>query len=169
MNERTTLCVASWQAAMSLGIIEIIDDTEHSYALSPYSWLNTEQKCRPEKRPYVVSWSRADSACVSLSKVTGRPALRRFLRRENALKGSAAWFPFTPKYLVWWGILFRNISTGLFLEGRNIPAPGRHSFQCCENLLHLYCFSELLGKIMSLGIPRGSFNLVKPYYLVGSR
>lgn len=42
MNERTKLCVGSWQVATSFGIIEIIDDTEHSYALSLYSWFNTE-------------------------------------------------------------------------------------------------------------------------------
>lgn len=54
MNERTTLCVGSWQAAMSLGITEIIDDTEHSYALSLYSWFNMEEKRYLEKRFYVV-------------------------------------------------------------------------------------------------------------------
>lgn len=54
MNESTTLCVGSWQAAMSLGIIEIIDDTEHSYALSLYSWFNMEEKCCLEKRFYVA-------------------------------------------------------------------------------------------------------------------
>lgn len=54
MNERTTLCVGSWQAAMSLGIIEIIDDTEHSYALSLYSWFNMEQKRCLEERVYVA-------------------------------------------------------------------------------------------------------------------
>lgn len=54
MNERATLCVGSWQAAMSLGIIEIIDDTEHSYGLSPHSWFNMEQKCCLEKRVDVV-------------------------------------------------------------------------------------------------------------------
>lgn len=54
MNERTTLCVGSWQAAMSLGIIEIIDDTEHSYALSLYSWFNMGQKCCLEKGFYIV-------------------------------------------------------------------------------------------------------------------
>lgn len=43
MNERATLCVGSWQVAMSFGITEIIDDTEHSYALSLYSWFNTER------------------------------------------------------------------------------------------------------------------------------
>lgn len=35
MNERTTLCVGSWQRAMSSGIIEITDDTEHSCPLEP--------------------------------------------------------------------------------------------------------------------------------------
>lgn len=50
MNERTTLCVGSWQAATSLGITEIIDDTEHLYALSLYSWFNMEEKRYLEKR-----------------------------------------------------------------------------------------------------------------------
>lgn len=54
MNERTALCVGSWQAAMSLGIIEIIDDTEHSYALSLYSWFNMEEKCCLERRFDIV-------------------------------------------------------------------------------------------------------------------
>ena len=57
MNERTTLCVGSWQAAMSLGIIEIIDDTEHSYALSLYSWFNMVQKRCLEERLSAV-WER---------------------------------------------------------------------------------------------------------------
>lgn len=43
MNERAALCVGSWQVATSFGIIEIIDDTEHSYALSLHSWFNTER------------------------------------------------------------------------------------------------------------------------------
>lgn len=54
MNERTTLCVGSWLPAISLGIIEIIDDTEHSYALSLYSWFNMEQKFCLEKGFYIV-------------------------------------------------------------------------------------------------------------------
>lgn len=54
MNERTTLCVGSWRAAMSLGIIEIIDDTEHSYALSLRSWFNMGQKRRLEKSLDVI-------------------------------------------------------------------------------------------------------------------
>lgn len=60
MNESTTLCVGSWQAAMSLGIIEIIDDTEHSHALSLHSWFNMEQKrCLEESFDVVLERPRA--------------------------------------------------------------------------------------------------------------
>lgn len=41
--ENYSVC-GSWQLAMSLGIIEIIDDTEHLYALSLYSWFCVEKK-----------------------------------------------------------------------------------------------------------------------------
>lgn len=63
MNERTTLCVGSWQAATSLGITEIIDDTEHSYALSLYSWFNMEEKRYLEKR-FLRRIRAAEALCI---------------------------------------------------------------------------------------------------------
>lgn len=47
--ENYSVC-GSWQLAMSLGIIEIIDDTEHLYALSLYSWFCVEKKLLREER-----------------------------------------------------------------------------------------------------------------------
>lgn len=95
MNERTTLCVGSWQAAMSLGIIEIIDDTEHSYALSLYSWFNMEQKRCLEERLYVVL--EEHRLCIFFSF---KDYVLNNLSIVRIPLKAALWFLLT-QYLVW--------------------------------------------------------------------
>lgn len=67
---------------MSLGIIEIIDDTEHLYALSLYSWLNIEGNAVKRRKGFAV-W---DQKKPELTSFGGTKGLLGILRISTVMK-----------------------------------------------------------------------------------